>query len=136
MFQHRCTTRAFTLCVLIDAASLYIPLSIQQTTGPGNTDKTQFIKDGRSLSCNFFYITQIPLNGSQTGVLTNEFWMSSNSASDHSKQVRSCEIFLTANHNELASEDVLSARNRDQITSSCDYCNEPFASIIYSEFTV
>lgn len=86
--------RAFTLRVLIDAASVYIPLSIQQTTGPGNIDKTQFIKkDGRSLYCTFFYITQIPLNGSQTGVLTNEFWMSSPSASDQSKQVRFCKFF-------------------------------------------
>jgi len=79
------------------------------------------MEDGRSLSRTFFYITQIPLNGSQTGVLRNEFWMSSPSASDQSKQVTFCKIFLTANHNELASQDVHSARNRDQITSSCDH---------------
>lgn len=134
MFQRRCKTRASTLCVLIDVSSVCIPLSIQQTTGPGNTHKTQFIKrkDGTSFSCTFFYITQIPINESQTGVLTNEFRKSSPSSSGQSKQVRSYEIFLTANHNELASEDAHSTRNRDQITGFCDHCNEILASTIYS----
>jgi len=44
----------------------------------------------------------------------------------------SVRFFLTANHNELASEEVHSTRNRDQIMSFYDHCNEILTSTIYS----